>query len=602
MESKAPNDEVSEPSGGGQPPARFFSRRVTLQSPAEALQPDRPPPPPPPHRRRPGLSAVSGFLSFLLIVSVAGLFGVFWGAHRLREPGPLPADKVLYIVPGTDFPDIVATLGSEGVIDNELIFNIAVLVEGKRAKIKAGEYLFKQSASMRDVIDILVNGRQVLHSVTIPEGLTSEQVVARLRQNDLLTGDIRDVPKEGSLLPETYKVPRGMSRGELLKRMEVDQKKLVAQIWAQRSSDLILRSPYELVTLASIVEKETGKADERPHVAAVFLNRLRKHMKLQSDPTIVYGLVGGKGTLGRPILHSEVEKPTPYNTYVIQGLPPGPIANAGRAALEAVANPSHTQDLYFVADGTGGHVFAQTLEQHARNVQRWRQIEKEAKEKAGTEVDKFVPQLPSSGGVTSSGQRGELEGTAVYGALAPSVELSGDGISAPSLGIAAVAGAITAVAPILPPGLATAAPKPKHSGKLLASASAPISSLTIRPGLEQLGISVRGVPDPRGGAALLDGPVDANETPTPATNAAADAIGVAQAQDQEKAVAVGLAAATGTIIQPADAAAAAKLRQSGRGVHPAAFDASEGRSFDPLLDKTYDLNYPKTVPTSVAPQ
>ncbi len=603
MESKTPNDEVSEPSGEGPPPARFFSRRMTLQSPAEALQPDRPPPPPPPHRRRPTLSAVSGFLSFLLIISVAGMFGVLWGAHRIREPGPLPADKVLYIAPGTDFPDIVAALDSEGVIDNELIFNVAVLVEGKRSKIKAGEYLFKQSASMRDVIDILVSGRQVLHSVTIPEGLTSEQIVERLRHNDLLTGDIREVPKEGSLLPETYKVPRGMPRGELLTRMEEDQKKLVAQIWAHRSNDLILRSPYELMTLASIVEKETGRADERPRVAAVFLNRLQKHMKLQSDPTIVYGLVGGKGTLGRPILRSEVEKPTPYNTYVIQGLPPGPIANSGRAALEAVANPSHTHDLYFVADGTGGHVFAQTLDQHMRNVQRWRQIEKEAKEKAGTEVDKFIPQPPPNDRVNSHGERGELEGTSVYGALPTSLDPSGGGIPSLSLGITAVAGAITAVAPSLPPGVATAAPKPGHSrsGKLLALAMVPPSSLTIRPGLDQLGISVRGVPDPRAAAALLDGPVDASAPATPPADAAAASAGVAQAQDQEKAVAAGLAAATGELIPAADVAAA-KRHQGGSQVHPAIFDASEGTPSDPLLDKTYDLNYPKTVPNSAAPQ
>jgi len=415
MGGKAPNDETSEPSAEAEPPARFFSRRVKLQSPTEALQPDRPPPPPPPHRRRPALSAVSGFLSFLMILSLAGLFGVLWGAHRIREPGPLPADKVLYIAPGTDFPDIVETLHSEGVIDNELMFNLAVLAEGKRSRIKAGEYLFKQNASMRDVIATLVSGKQVLHSVTIPEGLTSEQIVDRLRQNPLLTGDILELPKEGTLLPETYKVPRGMPRRELIKRMEEDDKKLVAQIWTHRDSSLILRSPYELVTLASIVEKETGKADERPHVAGVFLNRLRRHMKLQSDPTIVYGLVGGKGTLGRPITHAEVEKPTPYNTYVIQGLPPGPITNPGRAALEAVANPSHTKDLYFVADGTGGHVFSQTLEQHNRNVQHWRQIEKEAKEKAGTEVDKFLPTSPTS--PNGHDTRGELGKRSVYGAL-----------------------------------------------------------------------------------------------------------------------------------------------------------------------------------------
>ncbi|QXX74361.1 endolytic transglycosylase MltG [Methylovirgula sp. HY1] len=594
METKPPNDEGLEPAAERPAPARFFSRRVTPQSPAEALQPDRPPPPPP-HRRRPALSAVSGFLSFLLIVSVVGLFGVLWGAHRIREPGPLSADKVLFIAPGTDFPDIVAALGSEGVIDNELIFNIAVLVEGRRSKIKAGEYLFRQSASMRDVIDILVSGRQVLHPVTIPEGLTSEQIVERLRHNDLLAGDIREVPKEGSLLPETYKVPRGMQRRELLKRMHEDEKKLVAQVWAHRSSDLTLRSPYELVTLASIVEKETGKADERPRVAAVFLNRLRKHMRLQSDPTIVYGLVGGKGTLGRPILRSEVEKPTPYNTYVIQGLPPGPITNPGRAALDAVANPSHTNDLYFVADGSGGHVFSQTLEQHQRNVQRWRQIEKEAKEKASPEVDKFVPATPAGRG-NSHGERGELEGTSIYGVLPTAVDSAAGGIPAPSLGMAAVATAIANVAPQLPSELAMAAAKPGHRRDLLALQIAPPSSLAIESGFDQLRFSVRGVPDPRAAAELLDGPVDASASAaTPPANGSAVSAGVTQAQDQEKAVALGLAAATGEVLPPS---AAAKLRQSGNGIHSAVFDASEGTSFDPLLDKSYDLNYPKTVPTS----
>ncbi len=597
MGSKTPSDEDSptpEPSGEGRPPARFFGRRVMLQSPNEALQPERLPPPPAPRRRRPALSALSGFLSFLLILSAGGLFGVLWGAHRIREQGPLKADKVLYIAPGTDFPDIVTTLDSEGVIDNELVFNAAVMLEGKRSKIKAGEYLFKQSASMRDVIDILVSGRQVLHSVTIPEGLTSEQAVERLRANDLLIGDIRQMPKEGSLLPETYKVPRGMSRAELIKRMQEDEKKLVMQIWAHRASDLILRSPYELVTLASIVEKETGKADERPRVAAVFLNRLQKRMKLQSDPTIVYGLVGGKGTLGRPIQHAEVEQPTPYNTYVINGLPPGPITNPGRASLEAVANPSHTQDLYFVADGTGGHVFSQTLEQHARNVQRWREIRKEAKGKTEPEVDKFVPQPAARG--NGHGERSELEGTSVYGALPTSLDPLGSAIPAPSLGVAAAAGAIAEVAPILPPGLATAAPKPRRTGQRLALAASPVSALTTAPGLDQLGISVRGVPDAGAAAALLDGPVDATAAAAPPADAAAGPV-LAQAETERE------AAAGAAAIPPAGADPnVAKPQQGGRGVHAAVFDASEGTPYDPLLDKTYDLNYPKTVPSAVAPQ
>jgi UPF0755 protein len=576
MAGKAPDDDKGptfEPSEEGRPPARFFNRRVTLQSPNEALQPEQPPPPPP-HRRRPTLSAVSGFLSFLLLVSISGLFGVIWGAERLHEPGRLSADKVVYIAPGTDFPDIVAQLESDGVIDNPLVFNLAVMIEGHRSKIKAGEYLFKQNASMHDVIDMLVSGRQVLHKVTIPEGLTSEQIVESLRKNDALLGDIREMPKEGSLLPETYSVPRGMARAELIRRMQQDEKKLVEQIWAHRTSGLLLRSPYELVTLASIVEKETGKADERPHVAAVFLNRLQKRMRLQSDPTIVYGIVGGKGTLGRPILRADVDRPTPYNTYAIDGLPPGPIANPGRAALEAVANPSHTADLYFVADGTGGHVFAATLEQHARNVQHWRQIEKESKAKTGTDVDRFVPQPPAE----HSNQRGDAGGDAVYGVLPSSLEPLDGGVAAPSLGLAGAAMAIAELAPVLPTQIATAAPKPRQGRQRVAAAAVPASSFALSPGLDQLGISVRGVPDERAAAALLDGPIDASDA---AAGAASKPAQTAQAE-----------------LPPG----AAAQQQSGRSAHAVAFDASEGTPLDPLRDKTYDLNYPKTVPSTITLQ
>ena len=217
----------------------------------------------------------------------------------------------------------------------------------------------------------------VQHAVTIPEGLTSEQIVARLSDNDIFAGSVREMPREGTLLPETYKFPRGTTREQVIQRMQQTQKRVLAEIWERRNPDVLVKSPEQLITLASIIEKETGRADERSRVAAVFTNRLRQRIKLQSDPTIIYGLVGGKGTLGRPIKRSEITQPSPYNTYVIEGLPPGPIANPGRASLEAAANPARTRDLFFVADGTGGHTFTETYDQHQKNVVKLRALEKQ---------------------------------------------------------------------------------------------------------------------------------------------------------------------------------------------------------------------------------
>jgi len=335
-------------------------------------------------RRREGLlSMMSAAMSFLLVALVGGVFAMISAHHLMNEPGPLKADKTVILPSGADTAEILAQLESEGVIENPLMVNIAMWIEGKR-NLKAGEYLFKQNVSANEVIDELVNGRQVLHAITIPEGLTTDQIVQRLLDSEFLAGDVREPPKEGVLLPETYKVVRGFPRSKLIAKMQEDQRKLLDQIWARRAKDLPIRTPYELVTLASIVEKETGKADERPHVASVIVNRLRKGMRLQSDPTIIYGLVGGKATLGHGITRAELDKYSPYNTYLIDGLPPGPIANPGRASLEAAANPLQTSDLYFVADGTGGHVFSSTLDQHNRNVQQWRQHEREIKDKAGT--------------------------------------------------------------------------------------------------------------------------------------------------------------------------------------------------------------------------
>jgi UPF0755 protein len=231
----------------------------------------------------------------------------------------------------------------------------------------------------------------VLASLTIPEGLTVEQAFQRIAEHEALTGDMpAEMPPEGSLIADTQRFTRGATRQQIIDKMMADQKRLVESIWNRRVSGLPLADINEFVTLASIVEKETGVADERSRVAAVFINRLNKGMRLQSDPTILYGLFGGKGRpADRAIYQSDIDKPTPYNTYVINGLPPGPIANPGRESLEAVANPSKTNDLYFVADGTGGHVFAATLDEHNENVARWRAFQrKQAEEAAKAEAEK----------------------------------------------------------------------------------------------------------------------------------------------------------------------------------------------------------------------
>ena len=237
---------------------------------------------------------------------------------------------------------------------------------------------------MRDIMELLKSGKSMLYSLTIPEGLTVEQALQRIAEQPALTGDMpATMPPEGSLATDTLRFTRGATRQQIIDKLLADQKKLVEEIWERRAPDLPLANIDEFVTLASIVEKETGRGDERSRVASVFINRLNKGMRLQSDPTIIYGLFGGKGKpADRPIYQSDIEKETPYNTYLINGLPPTPIANPGRAALEAVANPSKTDDLYFVADGTGGHVFAATLDEHNENVARWRALQKKQAEEA----------------------------------------------------------------------------------------------------------------------------------------------------------------------------------------------------------------------------
>lgn len=353
---------------------------ISPRSPRAALEPEQVPPPPKrSDRARNPLVIAGNAIITIILVAMLGAGGVYvYGRQALEAPGPLQDEKVVNIPARAGKGDIAETLLREGVIDaNRWVFIGSVFALKASSELKPGEYLFPKNASLRTVIGTLVEGKVVQHAVTIPEGLTSEQIVARLTDNDIFTGSIREMPREGTLLPETYKFPRGTTRDQVIQRMQQEQKRALAEIWERRSPDVPVKTPEQLVTLASIVEKETGKADERSRVAAVFANRLRQKMKLQSDPTIIYGLVGGKGTLGRPIKRSEIQQPSPYNTYVVEGLPPGPIANPGRASLEATAKPARTRDLFFVADGTGGHSFTETYDQHQKNVARLRAQEKQ---------------------------------------------------------------------------------------------------------------------------------------------------------------------------------------------------------------------------------
>jgi len=359
-------------------------KRITPRSPRAALQPENVPlparslaPARPSRRARNPLVIVGNAIFTLLILALlAGGGAVMFGKSRLEAPGPLLEDKVVTIPARSGMMDIADLLQHEGVIDeHRMIFAGGVLALKARSGLKAGEYLFQKHASVRDVIETIVDGKVVQHQLTIPEGLTSEQIVARLLESDILSGNIKDVPREGSLLPDSYHFNRGFSREQLIQRMRQSQDRLVREVWERRNPDLPLRTPEQLIILASIIEKETGKPEERTRVAAVFVNRLKQKMKLQSDPTIVYGLVFGKGSLGRPISRADIQSQTPYNTYVIEGLPPGPITNPGRASIEAAANPARTKEIFFVADGTGGHVFSETYDQHQKSVAKLRAIE-----------------------------------------------------------------------------------------------------------------------------------------------------------------------------------------------------------------------------------
>lgn len=364
--------------------------RIKPKSPREAIQPEQPPGPPPRsrHVRNPVVILINLIISLAVFVVVGAGAALYFGKQIFDEPGPATKPSTVIIAAGSGLSGITDRLSAENVIGDglidELVFNAGVRFYKNQGRLKAGEYAFEPGVSMREVMQDLVEGNAVTHAVTIPEGWSTAQILQRVRDNKVLTGEIETVPAEGELLPETYTFTRGTTRQQIIDQMKNAQAKLLAEIWERRSEGLPVKTPEELVILASIVEKETARADERPRVAGVFVNRLNKNMRLQSDPTILYGLHGGEAWLEdrSAIKQSELKKENPYNTYQINGLPPGPIGNPGRAAMEAVANPSRTKDLYFVADGTGGHVFSETYEQHQANVRKWRKVEREIRSNA----------------------------------------------------------------------------------------------------------------------------------------------------------------------------------------------------------------------------
>ncbi|HWB46890.1 MAG TPA: endolytic transglycosylase MltG [Hyphomicrobiaceae bacterium] len=370
---------------------------MRAMSPAERLEPTRPPPRPRKRRfdgdgpqSRPLLRFLNGILTLALLVMLV-LGGVAYVLDaRFNAPGPLTASKTIVIPRGDGTQDIAARLEREGIVGDRRVFIAAYLWakfsawarNDRPVQLKAGDYEIGAAASAHHVVELLSEGKTIAYKVTIPEGLTSQQIVERLQADRNLTGEIATPPPEGSLLPETFIVQRGATRQSIIDSMTAASRKLLEKAWAQRQKGLPLKSPEEAVILASIVEKETGRSDERERVAAVFINRLRHKMRLQSDPTILYGLYGGNVAWGRAIQRQEILQKTSHNTYMIDGLPPTPICNPGRAAIEAVLNPADTKDLYFVATGSGGHAFAETLKDHNSNVLKWRAYERELKAKA----------------------------------------------------------------------------------------------------------------------------------------------------------------------------------------------------------------------------
>ncbi|MEL6977060.1 MAG: endolytic transglycosylase MltG [Pseudomonadota bacterium] len=311
---------------------------------------------------------------FVILIGLIGAAAFGYAKSVYSAPGPLAQSRVIEVPKGASVSSIAARLERDGVIGSAFAFKLAARVRGDAASLKAGDYEVSPEASLEDVLDAIAGGAAIEHRVTVAEGLTSAEIVALVEASEVLVGEIEERPAEGSLAPDTYFVRRGETRAAVIERMQRAQETILQAAWATRQEDLPLATKEEALILASIIEKETGVAGERREVASVFVNRLRKPMRLETDPTVIYGITRGDGPLGRQLTRKDVRTPSDYNTYTIDGLPPTPIANPGRASIEAALNPADTPYFFFVADGTGGHAFSKTYAEHRRNVDKWRKF------------------------------------------------------------------------------------------------------------------------------------------------------------------------------------------------------------------------------------
>ena len=344
-----------------------MSRAQNIESPEDGLT-----------KRHAFAIATMMMISLLTFAIAIGIIGYSVLKYRYIHDGPLATDTIFEIQKGAGLSQIATKLENQGVISRKRIFKIFVKLDGGETSLKAGEYNIPALASMHDVYDILQKGQAILYPFTIAEGLTSKQILRLIDSNLRLSGDIPVKLIEGTVLPETYMLPKSMTKQELIHDMQKAQVAVLDKLWAERAENLPIKTKRDALILASIVEKETGQKSERRRVAGVFINRLNKGIRLESDPTIIYGITGGE-KLGRGLRRSEIDRKTDWNTYQIDGLPITPICNPGKAAIAAVLNPMKTDEIFFVADGTGGHVFAKTLREHINNVNKWRKIERKRK-------------------------------------------------------------------------------------------------------------------------------------------------------------------------------------------------------------------------------